>query len=543
MKKSRHLRIGLSCVLAAGLLAACSQPADKPQEQPAGNATAPQQSSPAPATQTEKKEEAKIVTIAMEAEPISMDPQNVTDGNSISVQSTMFEGLMTFNDKMEPVPQLATEYAFNADATEITFTLREGVTFHDGSPFNAEVVKANLDFVLDDKNGMARRNFFSFIKEVVVKDPTHVTIVATSPNSTMLSYLAHPASSMKSMEAIKKKQTDASFNLDRNPVGTGPYKFGEWKDNQHVKLVPYENYWNKDAKAKVEAIVYKPVTEASTRINMLKAGETDIISKLPTLNAKEIASDSNYNVFTAPSLNVYYVGINMRDKKYADKRVRQAMNHAINKDDLIAGVLDGYGQVADSPIAPNTYGYAQQKVYEYNPEQAKKLLAEAGVKDGFEATLWTRNSSEFIAIAENVAMQLDKVGIKAKVQAFESGTLFDMLDNNKGTDLWIGRWSPGTGEVDYGIRPNFHTKSFGPANNNSGFYSNPQVDQLLDEAITIANKDEAMKKYAEVQRIIVEDAPWVFLHVPDNVVAKASNVTSVTVLPSDTVVVDNVEKK
>lgn len=543
MKKSRHLRIGLSCVLAAGLLTACSQPAEKPQEQPAGNATAPQQSSPAPATQTEKKEEAKIVTIAMEAEPISMDPQNVTDGNSISVQSTMFEGLMTFNDKMEPVPQLATEYAFNEDATEITFTLREGVTFHDGSPFNAEVVKANLDFVLDEKNGMARRNFFSFIKEVVVKDPTHVTIVATSPNSTMLSYLAHPASSMKSMEAIKKKQTDASFNLDRNPVGTGPYKFDEWKDNQHVKLVPYENYWNKDAKAKVEAIVYKPVTEASTRINMLKAGETDIISKLPTLNAKEIASDSNYNVFTAPSLNVYYVGINMKDKKYADKRVRQAMNHAINKDDLIAGVLDGYGQVADSPIAPNTYGYAQQKVYEYNPDLAKKLLTEAGVKDGFEATLWTRNSSEFIAIAENVAMQLDKVGIKAKVQAFESGTLFDMLDNNKGTDLWIGRWSPGTGEVDYGIRPNFHTKSFGPANNNSGFYSNPQVDQLLDEAITIANKDEAMKKYAEVQRIIVEDAPWVFLHVPDNVVAKASNVTSVTVLPSDTVVVDNVEKK
>lgn len=544
MKKSRHLRIGLSCVLAAGLLAACSQTAEKPQEQPAGNTAAPQQSSPAPATtQTEKKEEPKVVTLAMEAEPISMDPQNVTDGNSISVQSTMFEGLMTFNDKMEPIPQLATEYAFNEDATEITFTLREGVTFHDGSPFNAEVVKANLDFVLDEKNGMARRNFFSFIKEVVVKDPTHVTIVATSPNSTMLSYLAHPASSMKSMEAIKKKQADASFNLDRNPVGTGPYQFGEWKDNQHVKLVPYENYWNKDAKAKVEAIVYKPVTEASTRINMLKAGETDIISKLPTLNAKEIASDSNYNLFTAPSLNVYYVGINMKDKKYADKRVRQAMNHAINKDDLIAGVLDGYGQVADSPIAPNTYGYAQQKVYEYNPDQAKKLLAEAGVKDGFEATLWTRNSSEFIAIAENVAMQLDKVGIKAKVQAFESGTLFDMLDNNKGTDLWIGRWSPGTGEVDYGIRPNFHTKSFGPANNNSGFYSNPQVDQLLDEAITIANKDEAMKKYAEVQRIIVEDAPWVFLHVPDNVVAKASSVTSVTVLPSDTVVVDNVEKK
>ncbi|QRG67615.1 glutathione ABC transporter substrate-binding protein [Brevibacillus choshinensis] len=547
MKKGRGLQIGLSCILLAGMLAACSAPAEKPKETAATGsgapAATPPSSTPPAAAQTEKQAEAKTITLAMEAEPISMDPQNVTDGNSISVQSTMYEGLLTFTDKMEPVPLLATEYKFNENATELTFTLREGVTFHDGSPFNADVVKANLDFVLDEKNGLARRNFFSFIKEVVVKDPTHVTIVATSPNSTMLSYLAHPAASMKSLEVIKKKKADPNFNLDRNPVGTGPYKFAEWKDNQYVKVVPFENYWNKDLKAKAESIVYKPVIEASTRINMLKAGETDIVTKLPTLNAKEIASDSKFNVFTGPSLNVYYVGINMREKKYQDKKVRQAMNYAINKDELIAGVLDGYGKVADSPIAPNTYGYAQQKVYEYNPDLAKKMLAEAGVKDGFEATLWTRNSSEFIAIAENVAMQLGKVGIKAKVQAFESGTLFDMLDNNKGTDLWIGRWSPGTGEVDYGIRPNFHTKSFGPANNNSGFYSNPQVDKLLDDAISTANKEESLKKYAEVQKIIVEDAPWVFLHVPENIVAKTSSVSNVMVLPSDTVIVDNAEKK
>jgi len=545
MRKKRGLRIGLSSVLLAGLLAACSAPAE-PSKQAAtgGNTSTPPASTQSPATaQTETKPANKTITLAVEAEPVSLDPQNVTDGNSITVQRPMFEGLLTFTDKMEPIPQLATEYKLSDDATEVTFTLREGVTFHDGSPFNADVVKANFDFVRDEKNGLARRSFFSFIKEVKVIDPTHVTIVATSPNSTMLSYLAHPASSMKSMEVIKKKQGDPGFNLDRNPVGTGPYKFGEWKDNQHVKVVPYENYWDKENIAKAESIVYKPVVEAGTRINMLKAGETDIITKLPTLNVKEIAADSNVNIFSGPSLNVYYVGINMREKKYQDQRVRHAMNYAINKDDLIAGVLDGYGRVADSPIAPNTYGYAQQKVYEYDQEKAKQLLTEAGMKDGFEATLWTRNSSEFIAIAENVALQLDKVGIKAKVQAFESGTLFDMLDNNQGTDLWIGRWSPGTGEVDYGIRPNFHTKSFGPANNNSGFYSNPQVDKLLDEAIMTADMSEAMKKYAEVQKIIVEDAPWVFLHVPENVVAKTANVSNVTVLPSDTVLVNKAEKK
>lgn len=544
-KKGWGLRVGLSCVLVAGLLAACSAPAGPAKETTStGNTATPPPSSPATTTApTENKQADKSITLTIEAEPISLDPQNVTDSNSIAVQNSMFQGLMAFTDKMQPVPVLATDYTFNDNATEVTFTLREGVTFHDGSPFNADVVKANLDFVRDEKNGLARKSFFSFIKEVVVKDPTHVTVVANSPNSAMLSYLAHPASSMKSLEVIKKKQADPSFNLDRNPVGTGPYKFTEWKDNQYVKVVPFDNYWNKEQPAKLESIVYKPVLEASTRINMLKAGETDIITKLPTLNAKEIASDSHFNVFTSPSLNVYYVGMNMKLKKYQDKKVRQAMNYAVNKDELIAGVLDGYGKVADSVIAPNTYGYAQQKVYEYNPDQAKKMLAEAGMKDGFEATLWTRNSSEFIAIAENVAMQLGKVGIKAKVQAFESGTLFDMLDHEKGTDLWIGRWSPGTGEVDYGIRPNLHTKSFAPDNNNSGFYSNKEVDKLLDEAITIPNKDEAMKKYAEVQKIIYEDAPWVFLHVPDNLVAKTTSVSNVTVLPSDMVIVTKAEKK
>ncbi|MGC5326903.1 glutathione ABC transporter substrate-binding protein [Brevibacillus sp. SYSU BS000544] len=542
MKKKRGFAWGLCCMLVAGMLTACSTPAEQTKTN-TGNTATPANSTATPPVQTEKKAEDKTITLAVEAEPVSLDPQNVTDGNSITVQRAMFEGLLTFTDKMQPVPVLATDYKLNENATEITFTLREGVTFHDGSPFNAEVVKANLDFVRDEKNGMARRSFFSFIKEVIVVDPTHVTIVANTPNSAMTSYLAHPASSMKSLEALKKKQSDPNFNLDRNPVGTGPYQFVEWKENQHVKVAPFANYWNKEKAAKADSIVYKPVVEAGTRINMLKAGETDIITKLPTLNAKEIAADSKFNVYKAPSLNVYYVGMNLKLKKYQDKKVRQAMNYAVNKDELIAGVLDGYGSVADSAIAPNTFGYSQQKVYEYNLDQAKKMLAEAGMKDGFEATLWTRNSSEFIAIAENVAMQLGKVGIKAKVQAYESGTLFDMLDHEKGTDLWIGRWSPGTGEVDYGIRPNFHTKSFAPDNNNSGFYSNPQVDKLLDEAIMTANSEEAMKKYAEVQKIIYDDAPWVFLHVPDLIVAKTSAVSDVMVLPSDTVIVNTAEKK
>lgn len=544
LKGSKSLLIGLIFVLIVSLFTACGG-GSKNQGTPeptAPTTSEPTTTTPPPAPEKEYDENATI-RVAVEAEPISMDPQNVTDGNSLTVQNPMYEGLLGFDDQMKPVPVLATDYSFNEDATELTFTLREGVTFHDGSPFNAEVVKANYDFVRDPENGLARKNFFSFIKEVVVIDDTHVKIVSEQPNSSMVSYLAHQSATLKSLEVINKKKADPSFNLDRNPVGTGPFKFKEWKDNQYVEMVPFDNYWNQENKAKVASIQYIPIVEASTSINKLKANEIDVITKLPTQAAKELSQDPKYNVFTAPSLNVYYVGLNMQEKKYEDERVRHAMNYAINKDELISSVLDGYGTVADSAIAPNTLGHSKQKVYEYDPEKAKQLLAEAGYKDGFEATLWTRNSSLFIAIAENVALQLDKVGIKAKVQAFESGTLFDMLDYNQGTDLWIGRWSPGTGEANYGIRPNFHTTSFGPNDNNSGFYSNADVDRLLDEAVRTADRDEMMSKYAEIQKIIYTEAPWVFLHVPDNVVAKSSAVSNVVVLPGDTVIVKFAQKK
>jgi glutathione transport system substrate-binding protein len=200
------------------------------------------------------------------------------------------------------------------------------------------------------------------------------------------------------------------------------------------------------------------------------------------------------------------------------------MNHAINKDQLIAQVMDGYGKVADSAIASTVFGYAQQSVYEYDVEKAKQAMTDAGYPDGFKATLWTRNATEFVSVAEFVAMQLKEIGIDVEVQTFESGTLFDKLDSGVGTDIWIGRWGPGTGEADYGLRPNFATDRIPPNWNNSGSYINAQVDQLLNEALQSPDQDVTLAKYKELQEIIYADAPWIFLYVPDLVAAKRSEV-------------------
>lgn len=310
----------LICLL---ILAACSS------NTTSNNSTNTQPDQNTNENNTEEAAEASgELTVGIEAEPTSLDPFNSTDGNSATVQSTMFEGFLRFDEKMNLVPVLATEYNFNEDATEITFTLQQGVKFHDGTDFNAEVAKENLEFVRDAENGLARASFFSFISEVTVNDEYSITIKSEEPNSAMASYMAHSSASFKSTEELKKKKDDPDYNLDRTPVGTGPFKFQEWKDSEQIVVTKNENYWNTQEEPKVQSITFLPIVEASTRVNKLKTGEVDVIFPIPTLNAKELEQEENVDLYVGSSTNVFYIGMNFKEEKYNDLKVRQAMNHA-----------------------------------------------------------------------------------------------------------------------------------------------------------------------------------------------------------------------
>ncbi len=538
MKKKKMLLFVLLLVTMLVFVSACSDVED-PVDEENGEET---EGTDDPVEEEEEGEDESgmieagdEIVVALEAEPTSLDPFNSTDGVSTSVQKTMFEGLLRFDENLDIVPYLSESYEYNDDATELRFTLREGINFHDGTEFNAEVVKANFDFVLDEDNGLARRSFFNFIEEVEVADEFEIIIHASEPNASMASYLAHPTAGMKSLDELEKKMEDPDYNLDRNAIGTGPFRYVEWLDGQHVVVEKNEDYWDQDHMAQVESIRFTSVQEASTRVNQLKTGEVHFVDTLPTGEADSLMDEEYVNVFSGPSMNVFYIGMNLQEEKYQDENVRRAMNHGVDKDQLIAQVVDGFGRVADSPIAPPVYGYSPQAVYEYDIDGALDLMAEAGMEDGFEATLWTRNSTEFTAIAEFVAMQLREIGIEVDVQAYESGTLFDMLDNNDGTDLWIGRWSPGTGEADWGLRPNFASDRVPPNYNNSGFYINEEVDQLLNDALENPNEEERLELYHQAQEIIYQDAPWVFLHVVDAVAAQRTEVGGIYIMQDGSV--------
>jgi glutathione transport system substrate-binding protein len=516
----------LVTVLSISLLSACSG-------NNAGNNNAGTESA-APETSAPTEEviaEAKPLVVGIEAEPTSLNPYNSTDGNSTGIQGSMFEGLLKLDVNMKIQPSLAESYKVSDDAKSITFTLRKGVTFHDGSELTATVVKDALDFVRNKENEQARASFFSFIEKIEVADDSNLTIYSAEPNSAMAAYMTHSAGSIISPKELEKKKADKSYNLDRNPVGTGPYQFAEWKDGQYVKVVPYQNYWDKEHPAKLASIEYKPVTEASTRVNMLKTGELDIVKNLPSLSAKELEGDAAIDIAKTPSMDVFYVAANLKLEQY-NKEVRQAMNYAIDKEQIISQVVNGYGRVADSAIAPNVVGYQAQTPYAYNIEKAKELMKQGGYENGFDATLWTRNETEFVAIAENVSIQLAKIGINAKVVPLESGTLFDKLDAGEETDMYIGRWSPGTGEADWGLRPNFHSTRVPPSYNNSNFYVNTAVDKLLDDALATPDATQAQGYYNEIQKIVFEDAAWVYLYSPESIIGKSKKVSDVVVIPT-----------
>ncbi len=524
---------GMVLAMAASTLIGCTQSAPpKAAEPPKTSTEAPK---PAPAV-------AKPLVVGIEADIRSLIPYNVTDGNSTGVQATMVEGLVRFDKDLKVVPSLASEWKVSEDAKSITFTLRTGVNFHDGAPFNAQAVKTALDFARNKDNKMARASFLSFISSIDIIDDKTVKISSDKPFSPMINYLAHSSCMIISPNEIKKKLDNKDYALDRNLVGTGPYKLAEWKDGQYIKVVPNDQYWNKANAAKVESITFKPVLEASTRVNMLKTGELDIVKNIPSLAAKELASSKDIDISQTNGMDVYYVGANMKLPQFS-KEVRQAMNYAIDKNQLIAQVLNGYGKIAESAIAPNVTGFAKQKAYELNLEKAKELMKKAGYEKGFDTTLWTRNNTEFIAVAENVAIQLKQIGINAKVTPLEAGTLFDKLDAGKETEMYIGRWSPGTGDADYGLRPNFHSTRIPPTNNNSMYYINTTVDKLIDEAGVTADIKKANENYAQVQKIIYEDAAWTFLYVPDWIVGKRKDVSGIAVYPNGYIHVNEAVKK
>ncbi|BDU39603.1 ABC transporter substrate-binding protein [Vibrio nigripulchritudo] len=489
-----------------------------------------------------------VLIVGQIAEPKSLDPHAVTAVNDFRILMNVYDGLVRYKSgTLEVEPALATSWTISEDGKTYTFTLRDGVKFHDGSTFNAEAVKFNFDRMLDEKHPYHNTGpfplsfFFSAIENVKAVDSKTVEFTLNAPYAPFLSNLAYPTGLIVSPDAVKKHQKD----FGRHPSGTGAFKFAEWESNAKVVVVRNDDYWGD--KAKLEAVVFRPITDANTRVAEMLAGSLDIMVEVPPNALAEFNSD-RFAVKQQAGPHVWFLILNAKEGPFADKRVRQAANYAINKKALVDNVLEGTAEVAAGPTPPAfAWAYNESlEPYPYNPEKAKALLKEAGV-EGAKLTFYvTEGGSGMLdPIPMGTAIQADlkAVGLDVSIETYEWNTFLGKVNPGLEGKADMAEMAWMTNDPDTLPYLALRTQAWPDKGGfNSGYYSNPEVDKLLNAARESTDQAERAKLYKEMQKIVQEDAPWVFVANWKQNAVTSSSVNDFALQPSFFLLLNNVSK-
>lgn len=460
----------------------------------------------------------EALVVGQIAEPQSLDPHAVTATNDFRILVNMYDGLVRFADgTLQVEPALAESWEISEDGLTYTFSLRSGVTFHDGSPFDAEAVKFNFERMLDEEHPFHNTGpfplafFFSAIETVEAVDETTVRITLNEPFAPFLSNLAYPTGLMVSPAAVEQHGAD----FGRNPSGTGAYRFAEWQSNQRVVITRNEDYW--DGAPAPEAVVFRPIVDANTRVAEMLSGGLDIMVEVPPDAIAQFRDAPDFEVYEQAGPHVWFLILNMREGPFADQRIRQAANYAVNKESLVTDVLQGTAEVSAGPIPP-AFGWAyneEVEPYPYDPDQARELLEEAGY-DGEEITFYvTEGGSGMLdPVAMGTAIQADlaAVGMNVSIETYEWNTFLNEVNPGLEGKADMAQMAWMTNDPDTLPFLTLRTEAF-PENGgfNSGYYSNEEVDAILSQARVSVETEERAALYQQVQEMVHEDAPWLFV--------------------------------
>lgn len=474
---------------------------------------------------------AKDVVIAVASNFTSLDPYDANDTLSQTVAKSFYQGLFGFDKDMKLVNVLAESYQASDDGLVYTIKLHSGVKFHDGTDFNAEAVKVNLDRASNPENRLKRHNLFRVIEKTEALDAQTVRITLKQPFSAFINNLAHPAAVMISPAALKQYGKEIGFH----PVGTGPYRFVTWNQTDYVKAEKFTGYW-KPGLPKLDSLTWRPVVDNNTRASLLQTGEAHFAFPVPFEQAKVLEKNAALRVVSSPSILHRYISFNVTQKPFDNVKVRQAINYAINKEALIKVAFSGYAVPSEGPLPQSIDYAAKYQPWPYDPSKARELLKEAGYPDGFTTTLWSsHNHSTAQKVLQFTQQQLAQVGIKAQVTAMDAGQRAAEVEGKgvkeTGVRLFYTGWSASTGEADWALTPLFATASWPPALFNTAFYSNPQVDADLANALKTTDRAEKQKLYRDAQDKIWADAPWAFLVTEQLVSANSNRLSGFYVMP------------
>lgn len=459
------------------------------------------------------------------ADSVSLDPINVTDGESIRVTNNIYERLFVYDENLKLHGNLATDYKVAEDGKTWTINLKEGVKFHDGTDFNADAVVFNFERWMDKDNQYHDGDFSYYpflyggfkgdpghiVEYVKAIDETTVEIKLTKKTGPFISYLAVPMFGIASPTAIKKYDDE----YYEHPVGTGPFKFVSWSRNDKVVLEKNKNY-HVEGQPKLDELIFRVIPDNSSRLTSLQTGEIDMMDGLNPDAVEVVKKADGVDFVARPSFNMGYMAFNMEKEPFNDVKVRKAIDMAINKPAIIDAFFSGLADVATNAVPPNLWGYNDEVgPVEYDVEAAKKLLAEAGYPDGFDTKLFTMNNPrpympQPMKIAEAIQADLKEIGINAEIKTFEWATYLEKASQGEHEMALFG-WTGVMADPDNFLFPNLSATNAEKPANNYAFYKNEEFTGLLQQARSTFEQDERAELYKQAQAIMFEDRPWAML--------------------------------
>jgi len=521
------------------LMAACQQqstPAGAGAPTPgaqSGPASKPADAPPKPADAAKPAEAAKPAAaggelrVAIESDVVTLDPPMFTDVYSNYVSSQIHETLFQVDHDMKIVPMLAEKFE-QPDDRSYLITLRQGVKFHNGEELTADDVKYTYGRVMDPATKSPRAaNLTDAVEspdKIEVVDKYTVKIYLKAPFAPFMERMTNGA-----LQIVNKKAIDAAgSDYAHKPVGTGPFKYIEWKTGEYAKLERNPDYWGE--KPKLDLVTFRPIPDANTRMAELESGGIDFLMQVPREDVELIKKAGKFALQEVDAINIFYLAHNTQKAPLDNPALRRAINYAINKQEIVDTIYAGTGTVAISPLNPSNWAHnASVEAYKYDPAKAKELLQQAGYK-GEPLEISFNQATEVPRVAERIQAQLkDNLGINLVLKPMEWGAFLTYIRGGDTHQMFLLGWN-GNADPDGILYPLFHSKNFGAAGNRA-FYKNDRVDELLLKGQTTVKQDDRKPLYLEAQDLILKDAPWLPIRHGTNSVALTKKVQGFKVHP------------
>jgi peptide/nickel transport system substrate-binding protein len=447
----------------------------------------------------------KEVVVAFAAEPRTLLPNTIVDWTTNNMVEHMYDRLVDRDPKTyKPAPMLATGWKIVNDTTW-DFTLRQGVKFHNGEPFNAQSVKATMEYIKDPANKTHYLPRWALVKEVQIVNDYTVRFVTEKPWPGLIDRMAATDFLPMPPKALKEQGVQA---LAAKPIGTGPFKFVQWARDEKLVVERNADYWH--GPADVSRVTFRFIPEFSARLSALLAGEVDIMKDVPPQTVEAVDRSGKAKVRSTVSSRINYLAlVNLKPGPLQDLRVRKAIHHAVNVDELIQQVLKGRASKMCGPLSPLNVDYSPKpQCLKYDPAQAQALFKEAGV-DPAKLTLTLDTPSGRYPLDKDISLaiasQLGRLGIKVNVVVNEWGVHLDKIKNRTTGDMFFLGWGP---SLD---AQNVIESLFQGNQTYSSYGGNKVIEAKVAQAITVVDPKKRLEAWAELQQIVHDEVPWVFL--------------------------------